>query len=384
MRIVNLFITTKYLLKTKDMRKIISKKSIIIIIITVIFITIILSIINYSLIKQHVVDVISGATKEMKLDGNSLFHQSKEVSLATGSIEVLGEVESPGKINFDDFYKREVMIKESRKDKNGINFVGAYRYVGYSLFDILHPYNQKKKNKELFKPITDLYVIIKNDKNEKVVFSWSEIFHTNNQHQILIATEMAPIKPHRKEVDFPIGKTWKIVASNDLYSNRILENPTSITIVSFDKKEYKIQKGLKPMNSQNVNVVINGKSEFQILPTNDSSRFIRYYSCFYGMGMGYHPEKYFEGPSLNDFFKDKMDFTDAEWIRHGLVCFVGQDGYRAIYSFSELFNRIDQTASILSITPNGEDGGFYRNFHPSDFYADRSVKSLTEIFVFKE
>jgi hypothetical protein len=77
-----------------------------------------------------------------------------------------------------------------------------------------------------------------------------------------------------------------------------------------------------------------------------------------------------------------LDPFDAKLNRSGLVCFVSVDGYRAVYSYSELFNRADQTAPLLAITQNKDDGGFYRNFLPGDFYADRSVKALREIYVF--
>ncbi|MFW5758861.1 MAG: hypothetical protein ACOCYO_09280 [Bacteroidota bacterium] len=60
------------------------------------------------------------------------------------------------------------------------------------------------------------------------------------------------------------------------------------------------------------------------------------------------------------------------------------DSYRAIYSFSELFNRTDQVFPILAVPDDPMDGGFYRIFHPSEFYADRSVKSVKEMYLFKE
>ncbi|MFU8844984.1 MAG: hypothetical protein ACNA7V_14360 [Bacteroidales bacterium] len=330
-------------------------------------------------------DAISGATKTMAMDGNSLFHQTAEISLERGTLMIEGEVKNPGEINLDEFYKREVMVKESLYDPaTGINFIGAYRYRGYSLFDLLHPNNHDKKNAERFRPAIDLYLIIENAAGENVAFSWSEIFHTNIPHQVIIATEMAPIVPYRKEVDYPVSKSWKVVCGNDLFAYRMLENPVKITVRSFDKKEYAIEKGMEPMFSQNVNVIFeNGPSLF-IDQNYDSTGWITYYSSFYGMGMGYHEAKHFRGPALFDLVKSSVNLFDPEWIAHGLVCFAGLDGYRAIFSFSELFNRTDQTNPILSVPDNPEDGGFYRIFSPGEFYADRSVKSLSEIYFYKD
>ena len=74
-----------------------------------------------------------------------------------------------------DFSKlpiRSVIVKETSLNPDGTNnFVGAYRYDGYSLFDILNTVKLQKKNAEEFPPIIDLYVEISNDKGEKVILS---------------------------------------------------------------------------------------------------------------------------------------------------------------------------------------------------------------------
>jgi hypothetical protein len=332
---------------------------------------------------RHLPDAATGASLPMAQNGNSLYHQTESTDLVVGSLSIEGEVENPDVVNLDQFYRREVVVKEARFDKeSAIEFIGAYRYKGYSLFDLLHPYNHQKKNKETFPPVIDLFLTIENDKGEKVVFSWSEIFHVNNPHQVIIAAEMAPIVPYKKEVDYPKANAWKLVAANDLFAYRMLENPVKITIESFDEKEYKIEKGMKPMYSESVRVVLQNGGDFVIGQNSNEATYTKYYTAFYGMGMGYHPAQYFSGPQLVTFFEDKIDLFDHELIAGSLVCFVGLDGYRTIYSYSELFNRTDQVAPILAVPENSEDGGFYRIFHPADFYADRSVKSLQEIYFF--
>jgi hypothetical protein len=351
----------------------------------IISVTLTLAFAGCNLIPDSLADAVSGATKAMKQDGNSLFHQTELVSLVPGELEVAGEVKKPGIINLENHYKREVFIKESLFDReNGIDFIGAYRYKGYSLFDLLHPFNHEKKNAEIFRPAIDLYIVIENDKGESVVFSWSEIFHTINPHQVIIATEAAPIVPYRQEVNYRMSEKWKVVAANDLFAYRTLENPVKITVYSFDKKEYPIDRDYHPMFSPEVSVVLNDTRVNEVLPIYDKELFTRYYSSFYGMGMGYHEATYFQGPRLTDLLDTIVDVFDPQWNRSGLVCFASVDGYRAIYSFSELFNRTDQIQPIMAVPDNPNDGGFYRIFHPAEFYADRSVKSIKEIYLFSE
>ena len=62
------------------------------------------------------VDAITGATLDFAQDGNSLYHQTAEVSLKPGELSVEGEIKNAGKINLKKYYKREVVLKESRFD----------------------------------------------------------------------------------------------------------------------------------------------------------------------------------------------------------------------------------------------------------------------------
>jgi len=330
-------------------------------------------------------DGYTGASKKYDKNGNSIFHRVEGIEMSMGEISVDGEIEKPAKINLNQFYKREIFVKEAYpKGADSLNFIGAYRYRGYSLFDILNPFLLKKKNAEVFRPEIDVYVIIENDRGQKVAFSWGEIFHTNMPHQIIIATESAPVKPYKKEVEYPVSKEWKVVSGSDFFNHRTLENPVKITVKSFDKKEYSIVKGMKPTYSPKVDVFVGNEKQMEIeqVPQSDNNR--RYRSNFYGMGMGYHDTPIFQGIELESAISSVTSILDESWHRSGLVCFVGVDGYRAVYSYSELFNRLDQLQAILSIPNNFDEVGYYRIYHPMIFWADYSVKGLMEIYIFKE
>jgi hypothetical protein len=336
-----------------------------------------------NILPDGLADAISGSTLSFSKEGNSLFHQTDEVALEPGELYIAGEVKESGTVNLENHYQREVIIKESLFDQTkGIQFTGAYRYKGYSLFDLLHSFSLEKKNAELFKPETDVYILVENSEGDSVVFSWSEIYHTVNPHQIIIATAMAPVVPYRAEVDYPTGEKWRVVSAGDLFAFRTLDDPVKITIRSFDTKDYPINRDIDPLYSPYISVLFEETELQTITPTDDEAMHQTYYTAFYGMGMGYHPVESFTGPTLASKMNGILQPFDAKLNRTGLVCFVSLDGYRAIYSYSELFNRADQSAPLLAITQDRDNGGHYRNFLPGDFYADRSVKALREIFVF--
>jgi len=338
---------------------------------------------NYRAYTQEV-QAITGATVLNGKTGNSLYHKTDEKSLKVSELYIGGEIENEGKTDLTKFYKHEIIIKESvLTSENNVEFIGAFRYKGYSLFDLLNPHLLKKKNVEIFRPPIDLYVVIENDKGESVVFSWSEIFQTNLIHQIILATEVAPIKSYKKDTEYKTGEQWKVISASDLYSNRTLENPVRIMVKSFDQKEYVINRDIQPLYSHEIRVNINQDSSFVIPAVTETSQLSSYNTSFFGMGMGYHDNKSFEGLALKSFLENSGFEYEQNWIRNGLVCVASVDGYRAIFSFSELFNRYDQVGPILSVSDKDEKSGFYRFFLPSDFYADRAVKAVKELYFFK-
>ncbi len=329
-------------------------------------------------------DAISGATKGYDAEGNSFFHRTEETKLKAGELWVEGEVRKPGKVNLRKYYKREVFYKQGTPNDSGrVDFVGAYRYRGYSLFDLLNPFILEKKNAEEFKPATDVYIVIENDKGEKVVFSWLEIFLNPIPHQVIIATDQASIEPYKREVDYPKGKVWKVVAANDLFAFRELENPSKIYVKSFDKKDYVINRELDEPFSPTVNIVINDVLKY-VVDSNCNELTRRYNSVFYGMGMGYHDTPNFEGFLMSSFIGEDLKKGESNWMQQGIACIVGKDGFRNIFSVSELFNRVDQVQPILAIPPADSGSGQFRLYHPSAFYADFSVKNLAEIYMFIE
>jgi len=71
--------------------------------------------------------------------------------------------------------------------------------------------------------------------------------------------------------------------------------------------------------------------------------------------------------------------VSRENLQKGIICISAADGYRAAFSWSEIFNRNDQQEFLLVETREGEDGGLFRIFPAADFFSDRAIKSVTEI-----
>jgi len=308
---------------------------------------------------------------------NNFYDNTETFTLAVNELFIEGEISNPGKVDFSSMPLRSVIVKEDLPDGSGADrFVGAYRYDGYSLFDILENRILNKSNSQEFRPIIDLYVEIESESGEKVVFSWGEIFYPNNLHKIIIASGVSRIVPSKTKELWPLPESSKIVAAGDLLTSRNIANPVKIKVISI-RNTFVVNQGMSPMYSPEIALFDKGK-KVSVLSPDLSKNSITFGTVFYGRGRGIHSTSPFTGVFLKEIIREYYPAT-VENLKTGMLCVAGKDGYRCAVSYSELFNRNDQQEFLLTKTAPEEDGGLYRLFPASDFFSDRAIKSLSEI-----
>jgi hypothetical protein len=309
---------------------------------------------------------------------NNFYDNTETFNLPVLELVVEGEIANPGKVDFSTLSKHSVIVKETLLDSiGGDRFTGAFRYDGYSLFDILEKRIIKKTNSEEFNPIIDLFVEIENDKGEKIVFSWGEIFYPNNLHKILIASSVSRIVPSKTKELWTLPEASKIVAASDLMTERNISNPVRITVRSYPKS-FPVVKGLSPMISEKI-LLFNGVEQIgELYSIPETLQDETFSTIFYGRGKGIHSTTPFTGVMLREVLRTYYP-VNRENLRSGIMCISGEDGYRCALSFSEIFNRNDQQEFLLIKTAAGKDGGLFRLFAAADFFSDRAIKSVNRI-----
>jgi hypothetical protein len=308
---------------------------------------------------------------------NNFYDNTETINLPVSDLVIEGEISNPGKVDFSGLPKHSVIVKETLLDSTGSDkFVGAYRYDGYSLFDILNSRIIKKSNAKEFNPIIDLYIEVENAGGERALFSWGEIYYPNNLHKILIASGVSRIVPSKTKDLWPVPASSRIVAGSDLITERNISGPVKITIKSFPKS-FRVTKGMSPMYSNEFKL-FNRAEQIGVLSPVKEEENITYNTIFYGRGKGIHSTSPFKGLLLKDIIGKYYPVSRIN-LQHGMMCLVGMDGYRCAVSYSELFNRNDQQEFLLVRTEKNEDGGQFRIFPASDFFSDRAIKSLTEV-----
>ena len=312
-------------------------------------------------------------------DRNNNFYDNEETFILTPvELEVVGEIENPGKVDFSKLTKRTVIVKETLLNNIDSNtFIGAYRYDGYSLFDILNDRILKKKNAEEFRPIIDLFIEIENAKGEKVVMSWGEIYYPNFLHNSIITTEVMRIVPSKTRDLWPLPEKSRLIIANDLITERNISQPTKITVRSYSGS-FKVNRELSPLYSKDFKVIIDRdhSASYTELPGHLQTETL--HTVFYGKGRGIHSTQPFSGIYIKELLKPLFAFNRKN-LMIGIFVFAGIDGYRSVYSYSEIMNRNDQAEILLVPCENEKDGGKFRVFPSCDFFSDRAVKALSEI-----
>jgi len=309
---------------------------------------------------------------------NNFYDNTETISLSETELLIEGEIANPGKVDFSILPIHSVIVKETLLDSvGGDRFVGAYRYDGYSLFDILDKRILKKVNSDMFSPIIDLFVEIENDIGEKVVFSWGEIYYPNNLHKIIIATSVSRIVPSKTNELWPLPDKSKIVASSDLVTERNISSPVKITVRSLPLS-FTVNRELSPLYSPYIDLFSSSKHVRRIENVSKSISKETFYTIFYGRGRGIHSTSPFTGVLLKDLLEKDYPVNKKN-LQTGMLCIAAKDGYRCAVSYSELFNRNDQQEFLLIKGEDAEENGLYRIFAASDFFSDRAMKAVSEI-----
>jgi len=235
-----------------------------------------------------------------------------------------------------------------------------------------------KANKDEFKPIIDLYVQIENDKGEIVNVSWGEIFFPNHFNEIIVASQVMRIKPTKTDDLWPLPTQAKLIVSSDLVTERNIINPVKITVKSYPKSFVTV-KGLKPLYSPTIDIY-NENNLVETLTSNPEDLKLKTFNTtFYGRGRGIHSIDPFKGVYLKNVLKKHVSFN-RENIREGMFLIVAKDGFRGIYTYSEIMNRDDQSEILLLCNPESKDNGIFRVFPSCDFFSDRAIKGITGIY----
>jgi hypothetical protein len=308
------------------------------------------------------------------------------------ALAISGAVRQPLTLTDDDLLKMEavtVRYSELTKDKD---YRGTFMYRGVPLRSLLEIADIQKDKSSVYQKPIDLAVVVTNREGRKALLSWGEIFY-KNPGEVLIATSAKAIEPHhtkgcgechgpevfqpaldqlKRKIDFP-----KLVMTNDFYTDRALENVVKIEVIDFKGQSPK--KEMKKLYSAKF-MLHNGKGKTREIADLSGYSRAAVTQKEVGDGRGYHGLYKFDGVPLKDIL---IKAGSAEGINLAVLV-SAPDGYRALFSYGELFLRPDGDRILVADMKNkirlDEDGKFIV-IPPDDLAADRDVKAVEKIEV---
>ena len=320
-------------------------------------------------------------TKRDATERTNNFYDNEYTYLLPHPLKIVvgGEIANPNVLNLSKLPLHSVIVKEALPTENGTEFIGSYRYSGYSLYDILDEFIIAKKNAKDFRPIIDLYIEIENNVGDKISISWGEIYYPVHLHEVIIATKVIQIVPSKTKDYWPLPVESKLVIASDLLSCRNISNPTKITVKSLNKK-FVVNKDMEAMWCDELKLSLNGKAIETYTQLPEALPDLSYPNIFYGRGRGIHGVTPFMGSELKAFIQKHIEIN-AQNLRNGMITICGLDGYRAAYTVSEIMNRNDQSEILIMDKDNYEGAGKFSIYPACDFFSDRAIKSVSEIHI---
>ena len=309
---------------------------------------------------------------------NSFYERGPAAKYAIKTIVVEGEVENPGPVDLAALPLRSVAVKETAFRDGKAEFKGAYFFTGYALYDILNSRQVKKVNAD-FSPEVDLYVVVENDKGEKAVFSWGEIYYARDPFGALIAGAARSVTAPKRNKDWPLPEVSRLAVAGDLYNSRFISEPTKITVRSAPG-DYPGKKH-QAVYAPEFKVLHGGKATAVKKPASLAAK-RGYVYAGYGHGTGFKGLKSVEGWLFKDVLA-KTTGTAPQDCAAVLVVVSAGDAYRAAYSLCEILNRGDNSDFLVSDRGEDEKDGKYSLLAAPDFFVDRNVRSMAKVEVLK-
>ncbi|MBE0426155.1 MAG: molybdopterin-dependent oxidoreductase [Nitrospirae bacterium] len=307
----------------------------------------------------------------------------------SSSISITGVVKQPLNLSMDDIRRFESVNARLNEVTSDKNFHGVFSYRGVPLRTLLELATVQKEESDFFKPV-DMAIVIKNKEGQQTVLSWGEIFY-RNPAEVLIAFSATPIMPHKEcsGCHTPeVFKPWfdhlkrdvglpKLIVSIDFYTDRSLENITSIEVIDLHPS----MTSQKMKNLFSPKFVLSGSVKKQ-LEISDISSYPRLEALAKttGDGKGYHGLNTYAGVPLTEIIQKAGINPDM----NSVILISAPDGYRSLISYGELFygpyGRNIIIADMAEGQPLKENGKFIALL-PDDLSADRWVKAVSRIEV---
>ena len=340
---------------------------------------------------------------------------------AENSIKIKGSVKNEIIISETDIAKLALTEKRVKVSGKTGEYLGSYVMKSVNLADLLDKAEVSKKADDGFDRELDMYIVVRGKDGRSALFSYGEIFLGREKGNVVVTAGARQIIPHKHPDLAPMGfdtKKWIdandaakvdlkscvschngkelsavyipsgfcLFSSSDASGARFIEGVTTIEVCQVSRKIEK-EKLAKDKNEMWIekpvlNIFDKNSSE---LAEGDLKNFAKdaHTSNTVGLGKGFHGTHNYEGKNFADFLKPACAKENAD-ISRIYVLITAADGYRCLFSGGEIFDSVRGANLMLVETEDGKPlkkgDGKYKAFIKEDFFVDRAIRSVSEIY----
>lgn len=277
-----------------------------------------------------------------------------------------------------------LFTREISSDKT---YLGAYRYHGISIINILDGIKIKKPVDAAFDGPHDIIVQFKARNGKISQCSYGELVMSANMFSYILAYKREPIQPAKEGDSYTKNlykediKGLKLVIACDNDTTRYLDDVVEINLLvpRYDNLFLPEAKKGKSCSSTHIECISLGKlhtANFSKVQPQTLSNWIQV-----GHGRGYKGISNAKGFNLRSFLTKNFSFIPHDaWF-----LFVGCDGYRCVFSYKEIFEHDSGSELFIATQIDGTSvQGNYMVASASDFFVDRCVWGLSHILLFSD
>lgn len=267
--------------------------------------------------------------------------------------------------------------------------LGAYIYTGIPVLYIMEGIVTEKNPSAAFDRPLDMVVIFTSSSGQTAYFSYGELTTAGDSLPITLAYHREPILPAKNPENYTRNKYrenitgLRLICPREPGTARYLDNVVrmSLTLLSTPDRLLPAQKKNRDCSSTSIECIEDNNkwpALFENIPLKKISNWFRI-----GHGRGIKGDHLYtaEGYHLPSFLKHNFPGCSAG----DFFIFVACDGYRGLFSGSEIFRTTAGDSLLLLKTLNGKppQGGITLGA-TADFFVDRCVWGVTHILRVKQ
>jgi hypothetical protein len=302
------------------------------------------------------------------------------------TLTVTGMVKQEYRFTGDAFNALATARVRTREVSSEGKFLGAYRYTGVPVYNILNGIAPAKPADAAFDRPLDMVVTFTNRSGRSVHFSYGELTMSDDCSPVMLAFHREEIKPTKNSDEYDKNiftesiTGLRLICPREPDTERYLDEVVTMTfqIPKTPDAMLPVMKKGTTCSAESLSCIRDGKASTAVYSGVKVQRVAHWIRV--GHGRGYKGIDSAEGYNLRSFLTKNFNGCGDD----DFFMFIACDGYRVLLSGREIFSTDDGDSFMLLKSLNGKKPVGNNMLAPvKDYFVDRDVWGLSHIVLIR-